>query len=321
MIVLHSMQGFSPPKIARMVYWSPAWVRRVIRDFNRIGTAALYPTRAGGRPPEFTKPIRQKLVDLALSRPRDHGMLLQTWSLERLKTAAIREGIVESISEERLREILHAEAVSFQAVKTWKKSNDPEFDSKVRRLRTLTNREHNPPIVVAADEMGPIALRPYGGRTWARSGHPDRVRATYKKTFGVRYLFGIYDYYRDQMDGFLSPSKHTRVWRRPLRFVRAHYPGGDRIYPINDNLSTHWTPSARALARALNIVMVPTPTNASEYNLVEAHFGEVKDLALTGSDYSDRWHLSRAIHDGIQHRNENAEPKVHKVKRRLWIRH
>jgi len=71
-IVLHSMQGFSPPKISRMVCRSSAWVRRVIRDFNCMGTVALYHNRVGGRPPKFTKPIRQKLVDLALSCPRDH---------------------------------------------------------------------------------------------------------------------------------------------------------------------------------------------------------------------------------------------------------
>ena len=320
-IVLHSMQGFSPPKIARLVYWSPAWVRRVIKDFNRLGTAALYPNRAGGRPPKFTKPIRQKLVDLAVSRPRDHGMPLQTWSLERLKTAAIHEGIVESISEERLREILHEEAVSFQAVKTWKRSNDPKFAQKVRRLRALTNREHNPPIVVSADEMGPLSLKPYGGRTWARSGHPDRVRATYKRTTGTRYLIGMHDYYHDRMDTFLSPSKHTRVWLRLLRFVRAHYPRGGRIYLINDTLSTHWTEEARRVARSLNIRMVPTPTNASEYNPIEAHFGELKDLGLTASDYPSWRALGRALHQAIEYRNRNATPKVHKVKRRLWVRH
>ncbi len=321
MIVLHSMQGFSRPKIARMVYWSPAWVRRVIRDFDRLGTAALYPNRADGRPPKFTKPIRQKLVDLALSRPRDHGMPLQTWSLERLKIAAIHEGIVESISEERLRKILREEAVSFRAVKTWKTSHDPKFDAKVRRLRALTNREHNPPIVVAADEMGPLSLRPYGGRTWGRSEHPDRVRATYTKTHGTRYLFGMYDHYHDQMDWFLSPSKHTRVWRRFLRFVRAHYPRGGRIYLINDNLSTHWTASARALARAWRITMVPSPTNAWEYNPIEAHFGELKDVGLTASDYPTWRHLAAAVHQAIAYRNRNASPRVHKVKRRLWVRH
>ena len=59
MIVLHSMQGFSPPKIARMVYWSPAWVRRVVRDFNRMRTAALYPHRAAAaRPPSPSRSAR-----------------------------------------------------------------------------------------------------------------------------------------------------------------------------------------------------------------------------------------------------------------------
>ena len=115
------------------------------------------------------------------------------------------------ISEERPREILHEEAASFQTRKTWKKSHNPKSDSKVRRPRELTNREHNPTIVVAADEMGLLSLKPYEGRTWARSGHPDRIRATYMRTFGTRYLFGMYDLYHDQMDGFLSSSKPTRV--------------------------------------------------------------------------------------------------------------
>jgi hypothetical protein len=237
------------------------------------------------------------------------------------KSAAIHEGIVESICEERLREILHEEAVSSQAVKTWKKSNDPKFDSKVRQLRTPTNREHNPPIVVAADERGPLSLKPYGGHTWARSGHPDRTRATYKKTFGTRYLFGMYDCYRDQKGGFLSPSEHTRVWRRFLRFVRAHYPRGGRIYLINDQpldpldrVRAAHRPSARYHDRG-------HPPSASEHNPIEAHFGELKDLGLTASDYPSWRHMARAIHDAIDYRNRNSIPKVHNVKRRLWVRH
>jgi hypothetical protein len=52
------------------------------------------------------------------------------WSLERLKITAIREGIVELISEERPREILHEEAASFQTRKTWKKSHNPRFGER-----------------------------------------------------------------------------------------------------------------------------------------------------------------------------------------------
>ena len=217
MVILHSHQGFSPPKIARMGWWSEDWVRRIIKDFNRMGRDALYPKKAPGAPATFTEEHRQALVDLALSSPRGHGMPIQMWSLERLRDTAIREGIVEHISKERLRPILHEEATSFQAVKTWKASKDPTFKEKLRRIRELTNREHNPPIVVAADEMGPISLRPYGGRTWAREGRPDRVRATYHRDQGVRYLMGAYDFFHDRLFEWTSRRKRGSDWARHLR--------------------------------------------------------------------------------------------------------
>lgn len=46
MIILHSLQGFSPPTIAGMVLWSEDWVRRVINDYNRIGRAPSTRRRA-----------------------------------------------------------------------------------------------------------------------------------------------------------------------------------------------------------------------------------------------------------------------------------
>lgn len=143
-VVLPSNQGFSPPKIAKMVWWSEDWVRRVIKDFNRAGRDALFPQRVGGRPPTFTPELRRAMVDVALSNPRDRGYT-GPWTLDRLRLVVVMEGIVESISKERLREILHEEAISFQAGKTWKESKDPRFKEKVRRLRALTHRPHNPP--------------------------------------------------------------------------------------------------------------------------------------------------------------------------------
>src|SRR4029077_18800180 len=100
-VLLHSNQGFSPPKIAAMVWWSEGWVRRVIKDFNRMGRDALFPERTGGRPRTFTKPIRHKLVDVALSQRKDHGYSVGPWTLDRIRDTVVREGMVESISKER----------------------------------------------------------------------------------------------------------------------------------------------------------------------------------------------------------------------------
>lgn len=321
MVILHSYQGFTPPKIAQMLWWSEAWVRRIIRDFNEMGVDAVFPDKAPGREPTFTAPVRKRLVDLASSSPRDHGMPIQTWSLDRLRDTAIREGLVEAISRERLRQILHEESVSFQSVKTWKQSSDPRFKEKMARIRELTDRDHNPPIVVAADEMGPVQLKPHGGRSWARSGHPNRVRATYNRHDGIRYLMGAYDFFHDRMHGWVSPSRKGEDWAKHLRFIRSKYPDGGRIYLIQDNLSAHTTPECRAEAARLDIEFVSTPTNASHLNPIECHFGEIQDLALTGSDYRDWETASTALLDAVRWRNKHRSPKVHKVKRLLWTRH
>ncbi len=322
MVVLHSFQGFSPPKIASMIFWSEAWVRQVIKDYNRMGRDAPYPKKNPGPEPKFTPAIRRVIVQFALSRPKDHGWQGPTsWSLDLLRESLVEEGVLESISRERLRQILIEESVTFQSVKTWKSSKDPKFAEKLRRLEELTNRQHNPPIVVSVDEMGPISLQPYGGHTWARSGHPDRVPATYKRLGGVRYLMGAYDYYHKRLRGFLSRRKTGAEWVRFLRWVRSKYPSGGRIYLIQDNLSTHTTPAAVAEARRLRITFVPTPTNASHLNPIETHFRTIRRWAFTRTNYTDWGEVDRVVRASIRRLNHahcvtNSRPAL-----RWWTRH
>jgi transposase len=322
MVVLHSYQGFSPPKIASMIFWSEAWVRQVIKDYNRMGRDALYPKKNPGPEPKFTPTIRRVIVQFALSRPKDHGWQGPTsWSLDLLRESLVEEGVLESISRERLRQILIEESVTFQSVKTWKSSKDPKFAEKLRRLEELTNRQHNPPIVVSVDEMGPISLQPYGGHTWARSGHPDRVPATYHRHGGVRYLMGAYDYYHKRLRGYLSRRKTGADWVRFLRWVRSKYPSGNRIYLIQDNLSTHTTPAAVAEARKLKITFVPTPTNASHLNPIETHFRTIRRWAFTRTSYTDWREVDRVVRASIRRLNHahcvtNSRPAL-----RWWTRH
>jgi transposase len=322
MVVLHSFQGFSPPKIASMIFWSEAWVRQVIKDYNRMGRDALYPKKNPGPEPKFTPELRRVIVQFALSRPKDHGWQgPSSWSLDLLRESLVEEGVLESISRERLRQILIEESVTFQSVKTWKSSKDPKFAEKARRLNELTNRQHNPPIVVSVDEMGPISLQPYAGHTWARSGHPDRVPATYKRLGGVRYLMGAYDYYHRRFRGYLSRRKTGADWVRFLRWVRSKYPFGGRIYLIQDNLSTHTTPAAMAEARRLRITLVPTPTNASHLNPIETHFRALRRWAFTRTNYQDWGEVERVLRASIRRLNQvhcvtNSRPAL-----RWWTRH
>lgn len=202
-MVLLSAQGMDPTRIAEVTFTSADRVRDVINNFNSDGFDALYPRYRGGRPPTFTVPQRVEIKRIALSRPADHDLPFSTWSLAKLADFLVAEGVVEDISHEGLRALLGEQGVSFQRLKTFKDSNDPDFERKQARVLELyaIADGHAEPgdgdltVVICLDEFGPLNLQPHPGRQWARRKNcrgerRRRQRATYKRPHGVRHLLG-----------------------------------------------------------------------------------------------------------------------------------
>jgi hypothetical protein len=72
------------------------------------------------------------------------------------------------ISHEGLRILLREEGVTFQRLKTWKGSTDPEFaqkNARIERLYAIADGEAE--VVICVDEFGPLNLQPRPGRQWA----------------------------------------------------------------------------------------------------------------------------------------------------------
>jgi transposase len=237
-MVLLSAQGMDVTQIAEVAFTSPDRVRQVIHNFNDDGFDSLYPRYAGGRPPTFTLPQRREIKKIALSRPADHDLPFSTWSLSKLADFLVAEGVVDDISHEGLRVLLREEGVSFQAIKTWKTSRDPDFEAKKNRVLELYDiadgkrepAEGDPTVVFCLDEFGPLNLLPRPGRQWAPVGgkhkDPDRAprprrRATYKRPHGVRHLFAAYDLGRDKVYGHVKKAKNRTKFLEFARYLRS----------------------------------------------------------------------------------------------------
>ena len=161
-MVLLSAQAMDVPAIAKVAFTSEDRVREVIHNFNTDGFDSLYPRYSGGRPPTFTLPQRQQIKKIALSRPQDHRLPFSTWSLAKLADFLVAEGVVDDISHEGLRSVLREEGVSFQALKTFKQSNDPDFEAK--RTESLSSM----PLPMPASSPK-TATRPWSS-AWTSSG-------------------------------------------------------------------------------------------------------------------------------------------------------
>lgn len=205
-MVLLSVQGMPVAKIAEVSFTSDDRVRDVIHNFNTDGFDSLYPKYQGGRPETFTPPERREIRKMAKSKPTEHDLPFATWSLTKLADFLVAEGVVDDISHEGLRILLREEGVSFQHLKAWKTSRDPDYAAKkarVEHLYAIADGEvipeaDEPDVIFCMDEFGPLNLMPHPGRQWAERGSkhkdPDREprrrrRATYNRYGGVRHLF------------------------------------------------------------------------------------------------------------------------------------
>jgi transposase len=143
-MVLLSAQGMDAPAIAKVAFTGEDRIRDVIRGFNADGFSSLYPKYRGGHAPKFTLPQRREIRKIARSRPAGHELPFSVWSLARLAGFLVAEGVVDDISHEGLRQVLHQEGVSFQRLKTWKTSTDPDYavkKARVEHLYAIADRE------------------------------------------------------------------------------------------------------------------------------------------------------------------------------------
>ncbi|KAB1916300.1 IS630 family transposase [Micromonospora sp. AMSO31t] len=325
--VLLSAQCMPVVRIAEVTFTSADRVRDEIHDFNADGFASLYPKYAGGRPKTFTLPERREIKKIAKSKPTEHDLPFSTWSLTKLADFLVAEGVVDDISHEGLRILLREEGVSFQRLKTWKTSRDPDYAAKKARVEHLyaiadgevIPEEDEPEVIFCMDEFGPLNLMPHPGRQWAERGgkhkDPDRQprrrrRATYNRYGGVRHLFAAYDLGKDKLYGHIKPVKRRTQFLEFCRYLRTLYPPTVRIAIVCDNFSPHLTTrKCRRVADGAasnNVEIAYTPTNSSRLNRIEAQFTALRYFTLDGTDHATHKAQASMIRRYIIWRNRHA---------------
>jgi hypothetical protein len=133
------------------------------------------------------------------------------------------------------------------------------------------------------DEFGPLNLLPRAGKQWApvvrraskgstSSPRRRRIRATYKRTQGVRHLLAALDMNRDRLYGHIKANKKLTTFLEFCRYLRSLYPPEVRIAIVMDNFSPHLSTKKDGQvgewAAANNVELAYVPTNASYLNRI-----------------------------------------------------
>ncbi|MDK9501309.1 IS630 family transposase [Streptomyces katrae] len=309
-MVLPSEQGMAVANNAEVTFTSADRARDVIHNFNTDGFASLYPKYKGGRPKSFTLPERRETKKMAKSKLAEHGLPFSTWSLVKLADFLVVEGVIDDISHEGLRILLREEGVSFQCVKTWKSSKDPDYAAKKARVEHL--------YAIADGEVTP------DGRTRSHFLHgrvraaqppaPPRTpvgrtrRATYTGPHGVRHLFAAYNLGKDQLYGHIKKTKNHSKFLEFCRYLRSLHPARKRIATVCDNYSPHLTTkrSGDGLGRGQQC---RDRLHPDEFILAQPHRGQstaLRYFTLDGTDHTSHKEQGSMIRRYIIWRNRHA---------------
>lgn len=309
-VILLSSGRVCNQQIARTVGCTIQWVRKLIHRFNEDGIAGIgwHPSKHGHGPVKFVEQVVDQIVEIALKSPRELIGLTQ-WSLRKLREYLVNQKIVQSVSIQRLNELLRLCDVRLRRTKTWKESKDPLFMEKYRRIKRLRRRRPKGGRRICIDEFGPLNLQPRHGMCLSKPGvkSVERLRATFHRYGGVRHFLAVYDLETDRLEGRFYDQKRASEFLDFLKWVRRRFRSAGTLHVILDNYGTHLSASVQLWAAAHRIKFYFTPSKASWLNPIESQFTELKKFTLENSDYQSHEEMEAVIVSYLNWRNGDRD--------------
>ena len=270
------------------------WERR----FADLGLAGLADASGRGRKPSIPDAKRELVITQATKPPVDRTR----WSV---RTMARRAGM----SPASVQRVWAANEIKPHLVRTFKLSNDPQFEAKFWDVIGLYLQPPAKALVLCCDEKSQCqALERTQPGLPLGLGH-IRTRTHDYTRHGTVTLFAALNY----LDGKIlstTAQRHTHVeWLAFLKQVHRQTPSELALHLIVDNYATHKHPVVVAwLEKHPRVQVHFTPTSSSWLNLVERFFRNLTEDVIREGSFESVGALTTAINVYLAHHNLAPKP-------------
>ncbi|MEI7938235.1 MAG: IS630 family transposase [Verrucomicrobiota bacterium] len=292
-ILLACADGHSQQEAARRVGVRRRIVTKWCGRFRKLGLAGLADAEGRGRKPSVSEE-RRALILTQATRPPKGQTRHSVRSMARM--AQVSVGTVHAL--------WRANDIKPHLTRTFKLSNDPQFEAKFWDVIGLYLNPPDKALVLCCDEKSQCqALERTQPGLPLGVGHIKTRTHDYIR-HGTVTLFAALSY----LDGKIlscTAEQHThQEWLAFLKLIERQTPAGLAIHLIIDNYGTHKHPTVKAwLAQHPRFHLHFTPTSSSWLNLVERFFRDLtQDVVREGSFGSVR-ELVQAIQTYLAERN------------------
>jgi transposase len=290
--------------------------------------------------PEIGDDAKSWVVSIACTKPKDHGLAAELWTLSQL-AKFVGEGAEKAgfprltkASKTTVWRILDEHEIKPHRIRYYLERRDPNFDSKMREVLMVyqevylqnampkvaaanTAESAHPVITVSVDEKPGIQavatvapdLPPMVGR-YAETGRDyEYVR------HGTLSILAALDLHDGRIFAEVEERHRSCEFIQLLKRLDEHYPADATIRVVLDNHSAHISKETMAYlaTRPSRFVYVHTPKHGSWLNLIEMAFSKMARSFLRHIRVASKQELKERIVKGIAEFND--QPVVFRWKK------
>ena len=255
----------------------------------------------GGRKPTRRSKVESRIIRMTTQTEPENAT---HWST---RTLAEHLGVSQSM----VHRVWKANGLKPHLVKTFKVSNDPNFEEK---LRDVVGLYLNPPenaLVFSADEKTSIqALDRTQPSLPLIKGRCDTMTHDYKRN-GTTTLFAAIELGQGEVIATCMERHRHQEWLKFLRLIDKQTPQDLDLHLIVDNYATHKHEKVqRWLKRRPRFHMHFIPTSSSWLNIIEGFFRNLDQKRLRRGVFHNVPALIEAIMGYVDGHNRDPKPIV-----------
>ena len=278
--------------------------------------------------PTITDEAKLWVVNLACTKPKDHGYAAEMWSYSSLakhtREHAPQVGLecLSKAVKATVYRILKSHPVQPHKMNYYLEKRDPEFEKKMeevlivyKEVNTQNEKAEETEIVtVSVDEKPGIQAikniapdlppKPGKSKTWSRDYEYKRL--------GTLSLLAALDLHDGHVIAQVHKRHRSKEFIELLKEVGSYYPENKTIRIILDNHSSHISKETMVYlkTRPNRFNYVHTPKHGSWLNLVETLFGKMARTFLKNIRVGSLEELEQRIMKGVDEINKN--PVIHR---------
>ena len=301
-VVLAAARGLENKEIAKDLSLTREAVGRWRSRFaeKRLDGIMKDLPRGGRKPTKRAKHESRIVQKVTQEKPKN----ATHWSTRTLAEAL-------GVSQSMVQRVLKANGLRPHLVKTFKVSNDPRFEEK---LRDVVGLYLNPPenaLVISADEKTSIQAldRTQPGLPMVK-GRCGTMTHDYKRN-GTTTLFAAMELGQGQVIATCMKRHRHQEWIKFLKLIDEQTPADLDLHVIVDNYATHKHEKVKQwLNHHPRFHMHFIPTSSSWLNVVEGFFRNLDQKRLKRDAFRSVPQLIDAIMGYIRNHNDDPKPIV-----------